>query len=177
MMLSRILPDEPSEFGVVLIERGQEVGGGEKRFTIGTVAQVQQLDATEDFVVLVAQGQRRIEVLEWLDEDPYPAARVRELPDLEWTERLLPLRENAEAAVRRVLRLAGESGDQLWSPDVEISDEPVAAAWQLAAIAPIGELDQVALLRSESMEALLRSLIGVMESTEESFNTAWPDED
>ena len=70
VMLSRILPDEPSEFGVVLIERGQEVGGGEKRFTIGTVAQIQQLDADVDFVVLVAQGERRIEILEWLEEDP-----------------------------------------------------------------------------------------------------------
>ncbi|MDQ1570131.1 MAG: uncharacterized protein QOF79_805, partial [Actinomycetota bacterium] len=40
VMLSRILQDEPSEFGVVLIERGQEVGGGEHRFTFGTVAQI-----------------------------------------------------------------------------------------------------------------------------------------
>ena len=115
VMLSRILPDEPSEFGVVLIERGQEVGGGEKRFTIGTVAQIQQLDADVDFVVLVAQGERRIEILEWLEEDPHPAARVRDLADLEWTDDLRPLREKAEEAVRRTLRTAGESGDQLWS--------------------------------------------------------------
>lgn len=107
VMLSRILPDEPSEFGVVLIERGQEVGGGEKRFTIGTVAQIQQLDANEDFVVLVAQGERRIEILEWLEEDPHPVARVRDLPELEWRGDLLPLREKAEEAVRRTLRVAG----------------------------------------------------------------------
>jgi Lon protease-like protein len=176
VMLSRILPDEPSEFGVVLIERGQEVGGGEKRFTVGTVAQVQQLDATEDFVVLVATGERRIEVLEWLEEDPYPAARVRDLADLEWTEDLLPLREKAEEAVRRTLRSAGELGDQLWAPDVEISDEPVAAAWQLAAIAPVGSLDQITLLRSETMESLLNTLIELMASAEESFIAPWPDE-
>ncbi|MFI5429856.1 LON peptidase substrate-binding domain-containing protein [Aeromicrobium sp. UC242_57] len=39
-MLQDILPDQTAEFGVVLIERGQEVGGGEKRFDVGTVAQV-----------------------------------------------------------------------------------------------------------------------------------------
>jgi Lon protease-like protein len=33
-MLSEILPDEPSEFAVVLIERGSEVGGGEHRFPV-----------------------------------------------------------------------------------------------------------------------------------------------
>ena len=176
VMLSRILPDEPSEFGVVLIERGQEVGGGEKRFTIGTVAQIQQLDADVDFVVLVAQGERRIEILEWLEEDPHPAARVRDLADLEWTDDLRPLREKAEEAVRRTLRTAGESGDQLWSADVEISDDPVAAAWQLAAIAPIGPLDQIALLRSETMESLLTALIELMDSAGESLGASWPEQ-
>lgn len=34
VMLSRILVNEPAEFGVVLIERGQEVGGGEQRFPL-----------------------------------------------------------------------------------------------------------------------------------------------
>ena len=176
VMLSRILPDEPSEFGVVLIERGQEVGGGEKRFTIGTVAQIQQLDADVDFVVLVAQGERRIEILEWLEEDPHPAARVRDLADLVWTDDLRPLREKAEEAVRRTLRAAGESGDQLWSADVEISDDPVAAVWQLAAIAPVGPLDQIALLRSETMESLLTALIELMDSAGESLGASWPEQ-
>lgn len=176
VMLSRILPDEPSEFGVVLIERGQEVGGGEKRFTIGTVAQIQQLDADVDFVVLVAQGERRIEILEWLEEDPHPVARVRDLADLEWTDDLHPLREKAEEAVRRTLRAAGESGEQLWSPDVEISDDPVAAAWQLAAIAPVGPLDQIMLLRSETMESLLTALIELMDAAGESLGASWPEQ-
>ena len=176
VMLSRILPDEPSEFGVVLIERGQEVGGGEQRFTVGTVAQVQQLDATEDFVVLVAQGERRIEILEWLEEDPHPVARVRDIPDLVWTDELVPLRQRAEEAVRRTLRLASETSDQLWSADVEISDDPTAAAWQLAAVAPLGELDQLALLRSETMEALLTALIELMDTVEQSLSTPWPGE-
>ena len=176
VMLSRILADEPAEFGVVLIERGQEVGGGEKRFGFGTVAQVEQLDTTEDFVVLVARGERRIEVLEWLDEDPHPAARVRELPELSWSDDLMPLREKAEAAVRRTLRLASEFGDPLWQPDVEIASDPVAGAWQLAAIAPLGELDQIALLRSESAESLLSVLIELMAQAEESFGTRWPGE-
>lgn len=176
VMLSRILPDEPSEFGVVLIERGQEVGGGEQRFTVGTVAQVQQLDATEDFVVLVAQGERRIEILEWLEEDPHPVARVRDIPDLVWTDELVPLRQRAEEAVRRTLRLASETSDQLWSADVEISDDPTAAAWQLAAVAPLGELDQIALLRSETMEALLTALIELMDTVEQSLSAPWPGE-
>ncbi len=176
VMLSRILPDEPSEFGVVLIERGEEVGGGERRLPVGTIAQIEQLDATEEFVVLVATGARRFEVVEWLEEDPHPAARIRELPALVWTKDLLSLRGTADAAVRRTLRVASEFADPVWSPDVELSDEPAEAVWQLAAIAPLGPLDQMTLLRSASTESLLTTLVGMMATTEESLRARWTED-
>ena len=162
VMLSRVLQDEPSDFGVVLIERGQEVGGGEKRFSVGTVARIVQLEAAEGFIGLVAEGQTRITIEEWLDEDPHPSATVSELPDLEWDDSLLPLREKAEQLVRRTLSRASEFSDLSWSPDVELSDDPVAHVWQLAAIAPLGPLDQIRLLRSATMSELLE---GIMEHT------------
>src|SRR6185437_15262121 len=39
VMTERVLKAE-REFGVVLIERGSEVGGGDTRFDVGTVAQI-----------------------------------------------------------------------------------------------------------------------------------------
>lgn len=169
IMLARVLDSEPSEFGVVLIERGQEVGGGERRFGIGTVARVTQLEAPEGYLGLVVQGERRIEVTEWMPEDPHPLAAVRELPDLEWDDSLLPLREQAEQLVRRTLSLASEFSAQEWSPDVALSHDPIAAAWQLAAIAPVGPLDQLALLRSETMSALLDSIIELTQGAAETW--------
>lgn len=159
VMLSRILQEEPSEFGIVLIERGQEVGGGEKRFSTATVAQISQLDTDEGHVLLVAEGQRRIEVVEWLEDDPYPRAEVRDLPELEWDDELQPLRDRAEILVRRLVARASEFVDQPWSADVEVAAEPVAAAWQLAGIAPLAELDRVRLLQSATTEELLTVLI------------------
>ena len=159
VMLARVLDAEPAEFGIVLIERGQEVGGGERRFSVGTVARVTQLEAPEGYLGLVVQGERRIEVTEWMPEDPHPLATVRALPDLEWDDALLPRREQAEQLVRRTLSLASEFSDQEWSPDVALSHDPTAAAWQLAAIAPVGPLDQIVLLRSPTMEALLDNII------------------
>ncbi|MBG6212950.1 MAG: LON peptidase substrate-binding domain-containing protein [Cryobacterium sp.] len=171
VMLARVLDSPPAEFGIVLIERGQEVGGGERRFGIGTVARVTQLEAPEGFLGLVVQGERRIEVTEWMPEDPHPLATVRELPDLEWDDSLLPRREQAEQLVRRTLALASEFTDQQWSPDVELSQDPIAAAWQLAAIAPVGPLDQIALLRSETMAALLDNIIELTQAAADSL--AW----
>lgn len=176
VMLSRLLQDDPAEFGVTLIERGQEVGGGEHRFTTGTVAQITQLDVQEGFVMLVAEGGRRVRVEQWLDDDPYPRAEVSELPDLEWDESLRPLRVRAEEIVRRGLALASEFADQQWSATVELADDPVAAAWQLAAIAPLGPLDQLDLLGATSTRELLESLIEASIVAEQTLRLRYSDD-
>ncbi|MER3394634.1 MAG: LON peptidase substrate-binding domain-containing protein, partial [Microcella pacifica] len=122
VMLSKVLGEEPSEFGIVLIERGSEVGGGEQRFPIGTVAQITQVEASEGFIGLVAQGSRRIEIVEWLDDDPHPQAEVRVLPELEWQDSLQPLREQAEQLVRRTIAQASEFVEQQWPADIVLDD-------------------------------------------------------
>ena len=117
-------------FGVVLIERGFEVGGGDHRFSVGTVAAVEQARPTPDGrVLLLARGQERFEVVRWLPDDPYPRAEVRLLPELRWS------REHAEI----------------------LADDAVTRSWQLAGIAPVGALDQLTLLRSSSVDELLET--------------------
>ncbi|RFA09733.1 hypothetical protein B7R54_11340 [Subtercola boreus] len=174
VMLSKVLESEPSEFGVVLIERGQEVGGGEQRFTVGTLAQIAQLEAPEGYVVLVAVGTRRFVIDEWMPDNPYPEARASLLPPLEWDESLAPLREEAEVVVRRVLTLAASLGEEEWPADLQLSEDPSAASWQLAGIAPVGPLDQIALLRSNSLKNLLTSVISMTRDVEETYRTLWP---
>ena len=172
-MLAVILQDEPSEFGIVLIERGQEVGGGEQRFSVGTIAEITELDGAEDFVALVTQGTTRFEITEWLEDDPYPRAMIRPLPELVWDEELRTLRQRAEEVVRRVLALASEFVDQQWSAAVKLSDDEVAACWQLAAIAPLGTFDQVALLRSATLRELLDAVIETTLAAEQMFLASW----
>lgn len=157
IMLSRVLQEEVSEFGVVLIERGQEVGGGEQRFGVGTVARIVQLEASEGFIGLVAEGERRFRVAQWLDDEPHPQAEVSELAPLEWSDDLLVDLVAAEDTVRRVL--AELEGSARWPADIDLTDEPVARAWQLAGIAPLGELDQVELLASGTMAELLAGIV------------------
>ena len=60
LMLSELIQAEDARFGVVLIERGFEVGGGEHRFDIGTVAQIVQLGAEDGCVGLTAQGAQTV---------------------------------------------------------------------------------------------------------------------
>jgi uncharacterized protein len=177
LMLAELVKTESARFGVVLIERGREVGGGEQRFGVGTVAEITQLGAQEGFVGLVAQGVRRFAVERWLADAPHPWAEVRELPDLVWTADLTELRENTERRVRRTLALASEFAENVWPADVELSDDPVAAAWQLAAIAPLGALDQVELLSAESMEQLLTRVGELTAEAAMVFEAPWPTEE
>ncbi|GEC74568.1 LON peptidase substrate-binding domain-containing protein [Microbacterium maritypicum] len=155
-MIGRLLDEEDPRFGVVLIERGHEVGGGDRRSRIGTMARLVSVSAGADALLAVAVGTDRFTVDEWLDDDPYPRAEVTPLPELDWSDELTPLRTQAEAIVRRTLARAPEAQ---WDADTELSDDPIAAAWQLAAIAPLGDYDRYALLQSATVGALLPQII------------------
>jgi Lon protease-like protein len=178
LMLAELLKTDSARFGVVLIERGREVGGGEQRFGVGTVAEITQIGAQEGFVGLVAHGGSRFAVERWLADAPHPWAEVRELPDLTWDPGLTELRDDTERRVRRALALASEFAENVWPADIELSEDPVAAAWQLAAIAPLGAMDQIELLRADSLERLLTRLAELTAEAAVAFEAPWPlDED
>src|SRR6478735_2099236 len=83
-MVHDILADdvEAPEFGVVMIERGREVGGGDTRALVGTVARVVDMRALPDGrYALVAVGAERLRVNAWLPDDPYPLADIDVWPD------------------------------------------------------------------------------------------------
>lgn len=158
-MLGRLLDEEDPQFGVVLIERGPEAGGGDQRSGVGTMARLAQVQVGADDIVVVAVGDQRVSVERWLEDDPHPAADVTVLPELRWDDALTPLRTEAESIVRRVLGKAELAGVAQYDPDIELSDDPVQSAWQLAAIAPLGELDRFTLLQATTMGGLLRQII------------------
>ncbi len=154
-MLAELIQVEPVQFGIVLIAGGTEVGGGDRRFEAGCVARVVQLMEGEGFIGLVAEGKTRFEIVEWLDDAPYPRARVRFMPELEWNDDLRGRLDETERVVRRALAQSSEFEEQRWAADTELSEDPVAAAWQLAGIAPLGELDRYSLLRARGVGDLL----------------------
>jgi uncharacterized protein len=177
VMLAELIKTDSARFGVVLIERGHEVGGGEQRFDIGTSAEIIQLGAQEGFVGLVARGGQRFLVERWLADAPHPWAEVRDLPDLTWSAGLEGLRKDTERLVRRTLAQASEFAENVWPADIELADDPVAAAWQLAAIAPLGALDQIELLRADSMERLLTLLRELTVEAALVYEAPWPTDD
>jgi len=174
-MLAEVLQHEQPEFGVVLIERGQEVGGGDLRFDTGTIARIADLQVSENEVTLVGLGGPRFEVVEWGADDPFPRAEIRLLDELVWDESHRDLLQDAERTVRSGLTIASEYVDLAWSPSIELAESPVDAAWQLAAIAPLGPMDQVELLKASSVQDLLTRLIEVTTASVDSIRFSWTD--
>ena len=136
------------EFGVVLIERGSEVGGDDVRRSVGSVARVR--DATElpdGRWVLLALGTRRVRVVEWLPDDPWPRAIVEELPDEDDGAEVEPdAWEGVRSSLRRVLGLAAELGEAAVAATIELAEDPALGTFQAAAVAPLGPFDQYRVL-------------------------------
>lgn len=169
--------DGAPEFGQVLITRGREVGGGDERVEIGTMAQIVQIEALDDGrYALVALGTRRIRIRRWLDDDPYPRAEVDEWPDAVDD---LPTPADISARSQRIVGLlamadavehAGRADSGRDSPgethDVDVADDPVLASYHLATLAPIGSADRHRLLAAPGPRQRLTLLDGILDDVE-----------
>ena len=166
--LVRHCVDEEEDFGVVLIERGSEVGGGDARFDVGCVARI--LEAGElpgGHIALATVGERRIRVTSWLPDDPYPQAEVEDWPDPPPQEGDAAGRDAVLAELRRVLALAAEVGEAVPSAAaIEVAEDVTVASYQLAALTPVGPLDRLALLAAPSVAARLERVAALLADVE-----------
>jgi Lon protease-like protein len=160
-------------FGVVLIERGFEVGGGDQRFAVGTVARIVEAARTPDGRYLLATvGTERFRVKKWLDDDPFPRAEIdvlgepKRVPDAAGARR-----DGVQRLLGRVLAMSAELGDPAAPVGTAVlDDDPVKASYEAAARAPLGPLDAQRLLelddpgeRFERLESMLTDTAEVLE--------------
>ena len=139
--LFRQLMDGPAEdrlFGVVRVTAGSEVGGGEHRADVGTVARVLQAEELPDGRWLaVTVGTRRLRVRSWWPDDPYPQAGVEVLAEDGVDAAVLAHRDRLVPRVRRLLALRSELGDTTVPSTFELATDPVTACWQLLVLTPL----------------------------------------
>jgi Lon protease-like protein len=152
------------EFGVVLIERGSEVGGGDTRVSVGTVARIVEAGRLPDGrYVLATTGTKRLRVQKWLPEEPYPRAEVELLDDEAPTPQAAPLRSEVERRLLRVLGLRAELGEPGPPVTVRLDPDPTRASFEAAALARFGPLDAQRLLELDSPSARLESLAALLD--------------
>lgn len=160
--------DGDGQLGIVLIERGSEVGGGDVRFGVGTRARILEALALEDgrwYLVLV--GVDRIRVVRWLPEEPFPRAEVEVLADEGDGD--ASRRDDVEGLLRRALAFKAELGEAAASATGPLDPSPEVAVWQAATMAPLGPADAQRVLeapgageRFRLLEEMLREEVAVL---------------
>lgn len=171
--LIKDLSSGPSNFGVVLIARGSEVGGGDQRCEVGTMARLAERISLDDGTsVILAVGVSRIRVRNWLPDDPYPMALVEDLFDpAPIGDELSAQVADLEKRLRYLLLLKDEIAMSSEIPvQIALSSDRIEALWQMCAIAPIQTLDQQKLLcqdepirRAEMLGDLIDDAISLFE--------------
>ncbi|MBW3621484.1 MAG: LON peptidase substrate-binding domain-containing protein [Actinobacteria bacterium] len=156
------------EFGVTLITRGHEVGGGDVRSDVGTLARVLEAEEFEDGRwLLVAVGRSRLRVVDWLEDDPYPRAVVADEPDGPVGPGAAELRDVVAGRLRTVLALRAELGGASAPIATELAGDPVVASHEAAVLAGANPHDAQRLLVARSAGERLALLVEVLDATED----------
>ncbi|CCQ13929.1 putative uncharacterized protein [Rhodococcus sp. AW25M09] len=163
--------DDPS-FGVVLIARGHEAGGGDVRHDVATTAHIIGHEAIGDGrYLLECVGGERIRIDAWLPDDPYPLADVRPWLD-EDVESVIADTEfdTTWSKVEDLYDLVGrlESTDEVVTPGFpDFLSLPISAAekiWSLAALIPMGQSDRLDILSAPNARARKTALDDAIEN-------------
>ena len=152
-MLETVIAGD-QQMGVVLIERGREVGGGDVRCDVATMARVVETRRLADGRLLVmALGDRRVRVRRWLPDDPHPWAETEDWPDepepasTGAPELIYELTGLVTEARSLALRLQLGPLAQAEAPGpVDLGRDLARAAYRAAALAPLGPLDRFGVL-------------------------------
>ena len=123
-------------FGVVLIERGSEVGGGDQRAGLGTRGVITRAaELADGRWALVVRGETVVQIDEWLPDSPYPLAMVSDPPTPFGVADAGALLHATAGRVRRARALLAEQGGAApLRPEDAFDGEGDAerACWQLS---------------------------------------------
>ena len=154
---------EPGRFGVVLIERGHEVGGGDTRGDVATTAVIEQcLPLPDGRYVLDCVGVERLRVTRWLEDDPYPRAVVSVWPDD--TDRtpadMSVVVQKAETLMSVLTEIA--SARDVPPPHLPslagVESGVAESIYRFAAALPLGPSDRLAVLSAPTVSARVAAL-------------------
>ncbi|WP_299557031.1 LON peptidase substrate-binding domain-containing protein [uncultured Mycolicibacterium sp.] len=160
---------DPS-FGVVLIEAGREVGGGDIRTDVGAVARIVEYTAAGPgrYRLRCVVGER-IRVLRWHPDDPYPQAEVEPWPDEPGPpvadDRIAELEDSIVALYDRIAAARGaEPFGRSVLAGTDVVDDVGVRLYELAARVPMGQADRYAVLAAPSPAERLEALRDAVET-------------
>jgi ATP-dependent Lon protease len=132
-------------------------------YRVGVAAAIQRMIKSPDGTVrLLVQGVERIQIEEWMAEQPYLRARVRTLPDdLEESLEVEALMRNAIDLLRRLVSLVSQLPDELLMAAINL-DDPRQLVYFIATNIRMEIPDAQAILELDSVREKLLKLTSIM---------------
>jgi Lon protease-like protein len=154
-MINRCI-DEEIPFGIVLIQEGQEVGGGAIPHQIGTAARIQKVARAADGTMnITALGMQRFRILELDHSRSYLSAKVAQFPVVNGSTKA------AEEMVHRVrpkiieyVSLLSKASHTELKLD-RLPEDPTTLAFLVAIALQVGNEDKQALLAMPGVPEML----------------------
>ena len=156
--------EHQSEFGVVLIKEGEEVGEAATPYEIGTAARILQVEHLEDGRMnIVTAGEYRFQILEIQEHLSYLTGRVQMLddPDTEIESVSELLTTQAEELYTAYEKLSSRL-IFAWNPPEEQPDDPRELAYQVGIRLRISLEEKQTLLETIPLEQLLTREIEIL---------------
>lgn len=161
-MLSHLTSDDADpSFGIALIDRGHEVGGGDERLSVATRVQIVQAEQYQDGRWgLIVAGVERLDIIEWLPDNPYPRALVTPRTVVDNGGSSI---EDLEALVLELITTMAQHAGVEQTPEYSFSTDPRTRLDQLCAVAPLTDFDRQNVLEAATTSAQMRVVTEAIE--------------
>ena len=163
LMIQRCLDNE-SEFGVVLIKSGLEVGGNAEPHAVGTAARIVSVRKEEDGRMnIMVTGRDRFRIDSVLMQQPYMEGVVEALdddgPGPPEADLVSDVRQAAEEQIRLLHGLRGG-----WVREPKTPEDPVELSWLVCTLLQADNDVKQALLEESSTAARLQAQLPLLRS-------------
>jgi ATP-dependent Lon protease len=141
--------------------RREDVTGSEALpldlYETGTLVMIKRMERVEEGLHLIVQGQERIRVLGWTQEQPYIRARVEILPDLKVVDpdEVEASRRNVQQLIQQALAMLPQVPPEVRAIVLQAND-PIRLAYFLASILNLGVEQEQKMLEASTVDELLR---------------------
>ena len=162
--------DNELGFGVSLIAKGHEVGGGDERYEYGTLSRIVEIaNIGAGQLMISCVGEKRFRVLEWIAENPYPMATIefeeaKDIEDVE-SDQIDELKNILSRTADTVSELSG------FRRQVQMGagPEPTDQIYYLAENSYLGAYDKYQVLAAKSLKERFNLLSELLTEVDEMY--------
>jgi ATP-dependent Lon protease len=125
-------------------------------YTVGTLVMIKRMERAGDTLHLIAQGTERLQILEWVQQEPFLRARVKILPEPQVRdgEQVEAAKRNVQSLIQQALALLPQVPPEVRMA-VLAADDAVRLAYFLGSILNLGVDKEQQMLEANTADELL----------------------